>query len=90
MRVQAAPQVYRPEDRRQRFEERRASSERRQPDDQPRTRARHASHVWFQPIFGAHILGQITPELTSPETAALAYTQPEARTPRIPLLSQSA
>jgi hypothetical protein len=85
MRVEAAPYVFRSEDRRQRPEGRRfAEEDRRTQKEQPSERARHAAHVWFAPAFGAHILGQAKPERVTPAQARRAYTQPETRTPLRP------
>lgn len=84
MRVEACPYVYQPEDRRQRTFDRRSETDRREPDDAPHHRARHAPHVWFQPAFGAHILGQMAPEAANTAEALHAYTQPESRTPLRP------
>jgi hypothetical protein len=91
MRIEPAPYVFRNEDRRQRFAERR--HEQRERRTEPRAdapRARHAIHVWFAPAFGAHLLGQIKPETVVPAIAARAYTQPESRTPLRPRLIKSA
>jgi len=90
MRVEPAPYVFRNEDRRQRFPDRRASAERRNDDTAAQPRARHARHVWFAPAFGAQILGQIAPETVVPARAQRAYSQPEARTPLRPNLVKSA
>ena len=91
MRVEPAPYVFRNEDRRQRFEDRRAAGgDRRFEVAQAETRARHEAHVWFAPAFGAHILGQSTPAKVSPSQARRAYNQPESRTPLRPTLIQSA
>jgi len=87
MRVEAAPYVFRSDDRRQRFEDRRMSEEDRRIEmAQATTRARHEAHVWFASAFGAHILGQVTPPKVTPAEARRAYTQPEARTPLRPSL----
>ena len=91
MRVEPAPYVYRNDDRRQRFEDRRiAADDRRTEQQQSAPRARHAAHVWFTPAFGAQILGLITPETVVPARAERAYLQPEARTPLRPLFEKSA
>jgi hypothetical protein len=92
MRVEAAPYVFRNADRRQRFDDRRTyASERRSETAQVTgPRARHAAHVWFAPAFGAHILGQVSPERANASRVALAYAQPEARTPLRPSLAKSA
>ncbi len=85
MRVEAAPYVFRSEDRRQRFDDRRvAECDRRILSEQSAGRARHEAHVWFAPAFGAHILGQARPERVTPARARRAYSQPEARTPLRP------
>ncbi|MFT3723848.1 MAG: hypothetical protein QM773_09700 [Hyphomonadaceae bacterium] len=85
MRVEAAPYVFRNGDRRQRPCERRTPNrERRTETTQASSRARHAAHVWFAPAFGAHILGQVSPEDVMPERVERAYAQPEARTPLRP------
>jgi len=90
MRVEAAPFVYRNEDRRQRFESRRATDEdRRFNPEQPQQRARHEAHLWFAPAFGAHILGQVTPTKVTATEAKRAYGQPESRTPLRPHVVQS-
>ena len=90
MRVEPAPYVFRNEDRRQRFPDRRAGSERRSDDTDPKPRARHTAHVWFAPTFGAQILGQIAPETVVPARAQRAYSQPETRTPLRPSFAKSA
>lgn len=90
MRVEAAPYVFRSDDRRQRFEDRRMSEEdRRTETAQSATRAKHAAHVWFASAFGAHILGQVTPERVAPSKVKRAYAQPEARTPLRPHVEKS-
>lgn len=88
MRVEPAPRVYRNEDRRQRSSERRTSAHDRRVE--LNQRARHEPHHWFQPAFGAHILGQIAPSVVPASQIARAYAQPEARTPLRPELSKSA
>lgn len=91
MRVEAAPYVFRNEDRRQRFEGRRASDEELRPEQpQSAQRAKHAAHVWFHPALGAHILGQVKPTRATAAEARRAYQQPEARTPLRPSLITSA
>ncbi|HEX5005867.1 MAG TPA: hypothetical protein VFV70_02070 [Hyphomonadaceae bacterium] len=90
MRVEPAPYVYRPDDRRQRCEDRRIAFEDRRTEQPATARARHATHVWFAPAFGAQILGLITPETVMPAHAHRAYLQPEARTPLRPLYEKSA
>lgn len=90
MRVEPAPYVFRNEDRRQRFAERRAETEDRRKETRPGPRARHAAHVWFAPAFGAHLLGQIAPEKVIPALARRAYAQPESRTPLRPRHMKSA
>ena len=89
MRVEPAPYVFRNEDRRNRFTDRRAKPERRA-DAPEQPRARHAAHVWFTPAFGAQILGQMAPETVVPASAQRAYLQPEARTPLRPSLVKTA
>jgi hypothetical protein len=90
MRVEPAPYVFRTEDRRQRFAERRgqAADRRSEPRDAPR--ARHAAYGWFAPAFGAHLLGQIASRAVPPLTIQRAYLQPEARTPLRPTIVKSA
>lgn len=93
MRIEAAPPVYRFDDRRPRPQVRREeTSDRRNPDQaSPSTpNATGRSHVWFEPAFGAHILGQVTPERATAAAATRAYTQPEARTPLRPRQDQTA
>jgi tRNA U34 5-methylaminomethyl-2-thiouridine-forming methyltransferase MnmC len=90
MRVEPAPYVFRNEDRRQRFDDRRTPSEDRRAEQPAPPRARHAVHVWFTPAFGAQILGQIAPETIIPGRARRAYAQPEARTPLRPSVVKSA
>ncbi len=83
--------MYQNDERRQRFEDRRmATEDRRFEPEQHSQRARHEAHVWFQPAFGAHILGQTAPSKVNGATATRAYTQPESRTPLRPTLNQSA
>jgi hypothetical protein len=90
MRVEPAPYVFRNEDRRQRFAERRTERHDRRAEPRADTRrARHATHVWFAPAFGAHLLGQVKPEPVVPGIATRAYTQPESRTPLRPSLIKS-
>ncbi len=90
MRVEAAPFVFRNEDRRQRFEDRRAAEQdRRFETTQNSTRACHEAHLWFASAFGAHILGQVTPAKTTAAEAKRAYGQPESRTPLRPSVVQS-
>jgi hypothetical protein len=86
MRVEACIQAYRMEDRRQRFADRRAETGHQPEAASAQPRAAHAAHQWFQPAFGAHILGQIAPEAADPTAALNAYTQPETRTPLRPYL----
>lgn len=93
MRVEPAPRVFGNEDRRKRSADRNGSFQDRRGQPQPDRRARHTGHtvhVWFQPAFGAHILGQIVPETVVPARAQRAYTQPETRTPLRPSLIESA
>lgn len=90
MRVEAAPHVFRNEDRRQRPEDRRGTGEERRADpDRGAGRATHASMPWFAPVFGAHLLGQSKQERVSPKLARRAYQQPEAKTPLRPEFSRS-
>jgi hypothetical protein len=91
MRVEAAPHVFRNEDRRQRTEERRGAGEDRRADAQRETsRAKHEAHPWLAPAFGAHLLGQLSPTRVNPSQARRAYQQPEAKTPLRPEFSKSA
>jgi hypothetical protein len=91
MRVEAAPHVFRNEDRRQRHAERRGTGEERRTDtDRNTTRAKHTAVPWFAPVFGAHLLGQVEPSRVSPRQARRAYRQPEAKTPLKPEFSKSA
>jgi hypothetical protein len=86
MRVEPAPHVFRNEDRRTRDEDRRGTGEERRTDQgraAPDAR-RIKSRPWFEPIFGAHLLGQIENARTSREAAQRAYLQPESRTPLRP------
>jgi hypothetical protein len=86
MRIEGCSTVVFASNRRQRFEERRSvSSDRRRPVTSER-RARHQAHLWFAPAFGAHILGQVSPETVTAEHAERAYLQPEAKTPLRPSL----
>ncbi len=48
------------------------------------TRNRMNARPWFEPVFGAHLLGQIEKSRVSRETAHRAYLQPESRTPLRP------
>jgi hypothetical protein len=89
MRVEPAPYVFRNEDRRGRFADRRASAERRADEPVTKRRAQHSAHVWFTPTFGAHLLGQAAGGRIIPASAARAYSQPEARTPLRPSLVKS-
>ncbi|HEV7690340.1 MAG TPA: hypothetical protein VGO52_05940 [Hyphomonadaceae bacterium] len=84
MRIEGYSSVVASSDRRQRFNERRHESSERRRKERPERRARHAAHRWFEPAFGAHILGQMMPETVSPEIAVRAYQQPEAKTPLTP------
>ena len=90
MRVEPAPYVFRNEDRRQRFADRRAILERRETTAASQPRARHTAHLWFTPAFGAQILGQMAPEAVVPARARRAYRQPEASAPLRPSLVKSA
>jgi hypothetical protein len=90
MRVEAAPHVFRNEDRRQRTEERRGTGEDRRADaEREAPRAKHAAHPWFTPTFGAHLLGQVAPTRVTPKQARRAYQQPESNTPLRPEFSKS-
>lgn len=85
MRIEPAPYVFRNEDRRQRFEDRRASeTELRAEENTRQTRAVHAAPKWFAPTFGAHILGQATPVRVPAAQVRRAYAQPEERMPLRP------
>jgi hypothetical protein len=90
MRVEPVPYVFHPEDRRQRFADRRAEQVDRRSEASMSARAQHAAHAWFAPAFGAHLLGQIAPGLVNPRLAQRAYSQPEARTPLRPSIAKSA
>jgi hypothetical protein len=91
MRVEAAPYVFRHEDRRQRFEDRRAQDDDRRADpERHTTRASHVSQPWLTPTFGAHLLGQIAPERAEAATIRRAYLQPEAKTPLRPSREEAA
>ena len=91
MRVEPAPYVFRNEDRRQRFTERRADAcDRRETPTSTASRAQHQAHIWFAPAFGAHILGQVSPQKPLPAQARKAYSQPESQTPLRPSLVRSA
>ncbi len=91
MRVEPAPYVFRNEDRRQRFDDRRATeTERREETNTRQTRAVHAAPKWFAPTFGAHLLGQVAPSRVPPAQVRRAYEQPEARTPLRPSTITSA
>lgn len=87
MRVEPAPHVFRNEDRRARAEERRGTGEDRRTDTDRNAgsdRNRMNARPWFEPVFGAHLLGQIEKPRISRETAHRAYLQPESRTPLRP------
>ena len=91
MRVEAAPHVFRNEDRRQRPEDRRGTGEERRDDPyRGETNAKPNALPWFAPVFGAHLLGQIEPSRVSPKQVRRAYQQPESKTPLKPGFSQSA
>ena len=91
MRVEAAPYVFRHEDRRQRFDDRRGGdNERRYNPEQDQPRASHRSPPWITPAFGAHILGQVAPAAVEPRIARRAYQQPESRTPLRPSHEETA
>ena len=72
MRIEPAPYVYRNDDRRQRYEDRRAAGVDRRSEPSQAPRARHAAHVWFAPAFGAQILGLIAPATVVPARAQRA------------------
>lgn len=85
MRVERAQHVFRNQDRRQRFDERRGSGEERRADPgRTAERAQHTAQPWFAPTFGAHLLGQLVNERVPARQARRAYLQPEARTPLRP------
>ena len=85
MRVEPAPHVFRNEDRRQRFNERRGSGQERRADPgRTEDRAQHEARPWFTPAFGAHLLGQLNKPRVPAKQARRAYMQPEARTPLRP------
>jgi hypothetical protein len=91
MRVEAAPHVFRNEDRRQPPEDRRGTGEERRADpDRGAPNAKPNAAPWFPSIFGAHLLGQVEPSRVSPKLARRAYQQPEAKTPLRPEFSKSA
>lgn len=90
MRVEPVAYVFRNEDRRQRFPDRRAETTDRRTEAQTSARARHAAPMWFAPAFGAHLLGQAVPGTVIPRVAQRAYTQPESRTPLRPRFVKSA
>jgi hypothetical protein len=91
MRVEAAPYVFRHEDRRQRFADRRDhDAERRFAPEQDAPRASHRSPPWITSTFGAHLLGQIAPAAVEPGIARRAYLQPESRTPLRPSHEETA
>jgi hypothetical protein len=85
MRVEPAPHVFRNEDRRQRFDDRRGSGEERRADPgRSAGRALHEARPWFTTAFGAHLLGQLDKARIPAKQARRAYQQPEARTPLRP------
>lgn len=87
MRVDPAPHVFRNEDRRSRAEDRRGTGDDRRHDadrDANATRSRLNARPWFEPVFGAHLLGQIEKSRVAPAAAHRAYLQPESRTPLRP------
>jgi hypothetical protein len=91
MRVEAAPHVFRNEDRRQPPEDRRGTGEERRADPyRGATNAKPNAVPWFEPIFVAHLLGQVEPLRVPPKQARRAYQQPEAKTPLKPEFSRSA
>lgn len=87
MRVEPAPHVFRNEDRRGRAEDRRGTGEDRRTDTdrQPLGGGQKMNpRPWFEPVFGAHLLGQVEKARISADEAQRAYLQPEARTPLRP------
>lgn len=85
MRVEAAPYVFRNEDRRQRFDDRRGrTDDRRSEAEHSARRASHTTQPWITPAFGAHLLGQLAPMAVDAEIARRAYMQPESKTPLRP------
>lgn len=85
MRVEPTPHVFRNEDRRGRFRDRRGAGEERRTDPgRSGERAQHAPRLWITAVFGAHLLGQQSRQGVSPEEAERAYGQPESRTPLRP------
>ena len=86
MRVEPTPHVYRNEDRRRRFGDRRwAGAERRAKPRQGGERAQHKARPWFTAEFAAHLLGQLVKgHAVSVEEARRAYEQPESKTPLRP------
>ena len=91
MRIEPAPYVFRNEDRRQRFYDRRLYHAGPQADaGGGPSRAVHPAPRWFAPAFGAHILGQAQPRQVTTDEARRAYEQPEARTPLRPRIATRA
>lgn len=93
MRIEAAPPVFRFDDRRPRPNVRRDDAgDRREPGRQQARAAMPAgeAHVWFHPALGAHILGQVAPERVSAAVVSRAYAQPEAKTPLRPRQDRTA
>jgi len=90
MRIEPAPYVFWNDERRQRFDDRRVSIGDRRASEAETPRARHTAQRWFGAVFGAQLLGQVTPAKTSAANAQRAYTQPEARTPLRPTVVKSA
>jgi hypothetical protein len=84
MRVDPTPIVLRLQDRRERSAGADAPKDRRKAPRSGDRRARHALQPWLSSTFAAQVLGQILPEAASPDEAARAYLQPEARTPLRP------
>ena len=86
MRIEPAKPVYRFDDRRPRSDDRREPGGSARDDRRANAyRAVHEiPHVWLHAAFGAHILGQVTPERATRAVVVRAYSQPEARTPLRP------
>jgi hypothetical protein len=90
MRVEPVPYLFRSEDRRRRFADRRVEPTEHRSEAPKDQRARHTAHVWYAPAFVAHLLGQTALGTVLPRIAQRAYTQPEARTPLRPSHVRSA
>lgn len=85
MRVEPTPHVFRNEDRRGQFRDRRGTGEERRADPgRTAERAQHAPRPWITAVFGAHLLGQRSKRLVSQREAERAYGQPESRSPLRP------